>query len=228
MKREPQFLGETRRPALVGKITREEAMAARRKAFWDPILNTFFGKDKAATFGENREDKQRALGDDFLRVLAEKIEKFSKGSCDRPDKYVSQVWRLSVAMYVAAFDMSYEYSSEEDETSDTDVLEEESSFRIEVLNEVGRYILEGAATAKKIDSKSYDNWIEALILNSRIISDDFEPTEIEQAAMAMVQSLVAAQTRLWADMDAYVRLDAKKMLEERMRKCQSNGKKGKI
>ena len=38
----------------------------------------------------------------------------------------------------------------------------------------------------------------------------------------------AAKTRLWADMCAYVRLDSKKMLDERMRKYQSNGKKRKI
>ena len=76
-------------------------------------------------------------------------------------------------MFIVAFDTSFEYSpeeetgGEEDEEDcagpESDYLDDETTFRYDVIKECDRIALAGAALAKQIGSDTYGLWRAAMI-----------------------------------------------------------------
>lgn len=148
-----------------------------------------------------------AIKDIILRYLKRFSDALADGKCfDLPSGWGDeQNW--NEIKFIIAFDTSFEYVPDDEEDDDengeessvfiseTDYLDEESTFRYDIVKECDRLALVGAALAKRIGSDSYRLWADAMIK----LGDRQESIQCKA-----VDDIVSALVRIWADLRTWI------------------------
>lgn len=199
------FIGKTQRTDTKSSVARrhDDAMKCRRGEFWHPILRLFYyGYDRHPDTPIDVK-RYQVIRSHVLQALEEGCAELAKGECRFPLAYESRRQLLEVVMFIVAFDTGFRYTpadpEDKKEPQDSDTLSGEAAFQMEVRTALDKYLLEGAALAKKVDSQSYETWAKALITLADVTNERYERGEIEAAMLEVMQLAVSAQQQLWVD-----------------------------
>ena len=181
-----------------------DAQINRSNEFWNELEQDFFDiseetEDKRSD-AEVKEDRERIkkrllerIGKIADAIAARKCFDLPTGVFDEDD------W--NDIKFILAFNTSFDYFPEKEddgELSDdqeTDYLDDETTFRHDVVKACDRLALEGAAFSKSIGSDTYALWADAMIK----LGDKYEETQCKAA-----DDIVAAIARTWADLRTWI------------------------
>ena len=184
-----------------------QAQENRSNEFWKVLETDVFGVDDppedrpdAEIMEAHRRIKRNTL--EFLAKYADAIAQ--KRIFTLPNGFLDEKeWER--VKFIVAFDTSFEYSpeeetgGEEDEEDcggpESDYLDDETTFRYDVIKECDRITLAGAALAKQIGSDTYGLWRAAMIK----LGDRSE--KIQHKA---VDDIVTALELTWADLRTWI------------------------
>ena len=113
-------------------------------------------------------------------------------------------WQL--IKFIVAFDTTFKYYPDDDEEEreddgcgpETDYLDEESTFRYDVVKACDRLALAGAILAKRIGSDTYGQWRETMIK----LSDPDESVQFKA-----VDDIANALELIWVDLRTWIHLN---------------------
>ena len=183
----------------------QEAQEARSKAFWDEVEGDL--EVVIATSGK----KPKAVEDHafikkiFLDFLRKYSDALLQGKLFDLPSGLDDESRWELIKFVVAFDTSFEYSPE-DETDDeedcggpeSDYLDDETTFRYDVIKECDRIALAGAILSKRIGSDTYALWRAAMIKLGSVSG------MVQHKA---VDDIVTALEETWADLRTWIFLN---------------------
>ena len=181
---------------------KEDAEKERLNAFWGEFeYDLSFQVKRLKDVNLAREwFKKHIL--DFLRTS---ISRLQNGRTDGIQLWKwgdEDVWER--IKYIIAFNTEFGYVEYDDEEPDpekaiyvtSENLYDEEAFRFDVIKEFNKYILEGAALCKRIDSPAYDTWIEALVK----LNDTYTGSKPYNA----VDLIDKAYSRTWGDLCSWI------------------------
>ena len=191
-------------------LDHDTAASCRSEAFWKVVESEFVctsvkdGKDFQKS--DHCPDCERAVHDKMRELVLDSVNRYSRDIAQRkefnlPSGTIEEMSWENVK-FIVAFDTSFSYTPEEfldadddDDHSETDYLDYETSFCLDVVKACDRLALEGAALAKQIGSDTYSLWRDAqLKLNSN-------NGKIKCKA---IDDIVAALELLWADWRTWI------------------------
>ena len=187
-----------------------QAQENRSNEFWNVLETDVFGVDDPP---EDRPDAEimeahRRIRKNTLEFLAKYADAIAqKRIFTLPSGFLDEKeWER--VKFIVAFDTSFEYSPEEETDGEedeedcggpeSDYLDDETTFRYDVIKECDRIALAGAALAKQIGSDTYGLWRAAMIK----LGDRSE--KIQHKA---VDDIVTALELTWADLRTWIFLN---------------------
>ncbi len=191
--------------------------------FWEPLAKLYDSKEWDENgpvpkfYTELRSDVRRDCVDRFA-FYAQTV---ADGKCPAPFAYTSSPDWLTVVRHVISFDLNYEYVPDiTDELypyTNIETLEVEGNLQNDTISAIDKYLVEGAALAKRINSESYSTWTKAIIalerlrdLNSHALWPTFTWPDAKEnsyeKATEVIDLALFAQAQLWADWRVWNRL----------------------
>ncbi len=187
----------------------DEAKKNREQEFWQTLgLNglpdaLFFDSHKAKkhTLSEI-EDDHANLRNRLLSYLKGYELAFASGKCFEPPCHRHDCWLWECVKFILAFDTTFRYipedfldANDDVDYSETDYLDNETTFCYDVIKACDQLAIAGAALAKRIGSESYGLWTDAII----------KLTELDNAARCKAaDDIVSALFQTWADFRIWI------------------------
>jgi len=180
-----------------------EAELNRSDEFWDELEQDYYCPFEKTR--DERSDEERKEDRDGIKArLLNYIGKFSRAiegemPFDLPCRdYDEDNWNN--IRFILAFDTSFRYFPENEDSSlsddeERDYLDDETTFRFDVVKSCDALALRGAALAKRIGSSTYRLWTDALIK----LGDNKEEVQCKAA-----EDIVNALCELWADLRTWI------------------------
>ena len=180
-----------------------DAESNRSKEFWGKLERDFYlpseeSKD-SRSYSEMEGDRDKIKADmlNYIGKFSRAIE--SEKPFDLPCRYDDED-NWNNIKFVLAFDTSFDYFPENEDLSlsddeERDYLDDETTFRYDVVKACDALALRGAALAKRIGSDSYRLWADAQIK----LGDQLEGVQCKAA-----EDIVNALCELWADFRTWI------------------------
>ncbi len=232
---------------IIRSTSREDAESDARDAFWTPFRSlcdemtlTEIDEDESLVACEyewyNGQVRYECI--ERLRIHAEFM---SDGKCPRPFKYADDTTWLEILRRVLMADTTFYYTEDDGGeylSDESDTLDDESVLQADVISALDQFLLDGAALAKRVESKSYEKWTDGLLLLAglkKLISrlewqtfkwpDKNEKTE--DVAKEVIEQAIAAEAQLWADWRVWNCLHPKQTTKTSAKKRQSQASRAK-
>ena len=180
-----------------------EAQGDRSDDFWNGLekeLYPYDRDDKEKRSYEKTIHVRNGLKKVILEGLTKYVDAIADEKCYRLPTDLSDLHFWQAVKFILAFNTSFKYFPEDEdgnqeEESETDYLDEETTFRFDVVTTCDRLTLEGAAFSKRIGSDSYQLWADAMIK----LGNQYEEEQYKAA-----DDIVAAMMRTWADLRTWI------------------------
>ena len=189
-------------------MDKEEAAENRSNEFWSELEGNHTTKIKQY---DNPDYSRNSLKKDILAFLRNSADHLAS-AMERCRELKHWGWieddMWTMIKFILAFKAEYTYFDEEEESEESDYLDDEEAFQYDVIAGCNKFFLEGASLAKRLGSPAYDTWIEAFMK----LNDSYIGAETYKC----VDFIPQAYLRTWADLCTWIYMkEAQKFTKKR-------------